>query len=77
MWFKAKKSGFGMQPCSKEGYLLSFGLYAVLILVAWLTGVLSPLVKWSNGVVFLVLWAIIGIAFHKTFSKKCSGNLKW
>jgi hypothetical protein len=77
-WFKPKDYGYGYVPISAEGWIATFVVIAVGLVLAYLNNFFNPAkIKIENGIFFVAEILMIGFTFLKMFEKKCKGKLKW
>ncbi|OGJ12478.1 hypothetical protein A3K82_02990 [Candidatus Pacearchaeota archaeon RBG_19FT_COMBO_34_9] len=77
-WFKPKTYGYGYVPISTEGWIATFVLIGIGLVIAYLNNIFNPLkITIKDGLLFVVEIIILGFVFLKLFEKKCKGKLQW
>ena len=76
-WFKPKKYGYGFQPSSLEGWLLTLGLVLLIILSAYTNNFFTTDISMTNGFRYIFDVIIIITIFTLVAKDKTDGELKW
>lgn len=79
-WFKPKKLGYGMYPCTWQGWLVTLILIGLIFLSAYMNGFFTTpegeltrnqILRYVGSVLFLV------ILFLVRFKDKTEGGIRW
>jgi len=79
-WFKPKKYGLGMQPCSWQGWVAILVLIGVAVLLAYLTGLITtPDDEITNNQIikFYISFFVVIVLFIVRIKEKIKGGLRW
>ena len=74
-WFAQKRYGYGLTPCSWEGWLITLGLVVWLVLVALFT--LQRYQTKLSLVIFIIIVALSSAFFLWATRSRTKGKLKW
>lgn len=74
-----KRFGYGLTPCSWEGWLLTLGLVGLIFFLAWFHGLLKEVEVVDQKQLILYFLEIIGLTYlFIVFSKsRTKGEMKW
>ena len=85
-WFRPKKYGYGMEPCSWEGWVAILVFTGLILLNGYLNGLFSTpneqltggdIISLNDIVRFVVILIVLVVLFIKFSAGKCKGKLKW
>ena len=76
-WFKPKDYGYGAQPCSWEGWLMTLGLILAIVGIAALVGLFDPNIVPKDIFRFLFYEALFIILFVVIARRKTKERWGW
>ncbi len=76
--FRPKRYGYGLYPVTWQGWMLTLALVGVLLVAAYVDGIMGPTEPTMRDVLrFLLDAGIITTLFMMLTKDRCEGGLKW
>ena len=76
-WFRQKTYGYGVTPCSIEGWLVTLLLAVLLVGGSYVLFGFSPEPTFAHVLYFFIYVALVVIIFFRLMKSKTKGELGW
>ena len=76
-WFKPKRFGYGLEPCSWQGWLATLIFTGCILLNAYLNNFFTENISDKNIIKFIIILILLIILFIKFSAGKTKGKIKW
>jgi len=76
-WFKPKRYGWGFVPISREGWLMTALLLALVLVAAHFNGLFAEVTETAQIFCFLINTLILTVVFSIVARPRTRGEVKW